>query len=242
MRNPNEIKIGDTTLDKVLENHLHWLKEDCKGWENMRADLRNADLSEIYLFGVNLKDAYLNGVNLSNADLRSVNFRNADLSEANLSNAYLIDSNLRNADLSEANLSNANLKSADLRGANFQNAENVPFIPYTCPDFGMFIGFKKASGHIIVLEIPEDAKRLSATGRKCRCNKAKVLEIQEYDGTKSDLTEVKSDWDRNFIYKVGKTATVDDFDEDRWNECTTGIHFYINRQEAVNHEKSYTLY
>ena len=99
----------------------------------------------------------------------------------------------------------------------------------------MFIGFKKASLHIVVLEIPEDAKRLSSTGRKCRCDKAKVLEIQNYDGTKSDLTEVSSDYNRMFIYKVGEMVSVSDFDENRWNECSTGIHFFINRQEAVNY-------
>ena len=124
---------------------------------------------------------------------------------------------------------------ADLSGADLSGAENVPYIPYACPDFGMFIGFKKASGYIVVLEIPEDAKRLSATGRKCRCNKAKVLEIQNIDGTKANVTKVASDYDSNFVYEVGKTVSVDNFCEDRWKECSHGIHFFINRQEAVNY-------
>ena len=99
----------------------------------------------------------------------------------------------------------------------------------------MFIGFKKASGYIVVLEIPEDAKRLSATGRKCRCDKAKVLEIQNIDGTKVNVTKVKSGYDSGFVYEVGKTVSVDNFCEDRWEECSPGIHFFINRQEAVNY-------
>lgn len=89
---------------------------------------------------------------------------------------------------------------------------------------------------IVELEILSDAKRLSATGRKCRCDKAKVLSIQNIDGTKSDLTSVASDKDKNFVYKVGETVVVDDFDDDRWNECSTGIHFFINRQEAVDYD------
>jgi len=129
----------------------------------------------------------------------------------------------------------ADLCGANLRGADLCDAKNVPYIPYSCPDFGIFIGFKKANNHIVVLEIPEDAKRLSATGRKCRCNKAKVLEIQNIDGTASGLTEIKSDYDSYFIYRIGEIVSVDDFDEDRWNECSTGIHFFINRQEAVNY-------
>ena len=139
------------------------------------------------------------------------------------------------ADLRDADLSDTDLSRADLRGADLREAKNVPYIPYACPDFGMFIGFKKASGYIVVLEIPEDAKRLSATGRKCRCSKAKVLEIQNIDGAKANVTKVASGYDSNFVYEVGKTVSVDNFCDDRWQECSPGIHFFINRQEAVNY-------
>ena len=159
----------------------------------------------------------------------------ADLRGADLRGADLRGANLRGADLRGANLRGADLRGADLRGADLSEAVNVPYIPYACPDFGMFIGFKKASGYIVVLEIPEDAKRLSATGRKCRCDKAKVLEIQNIDGTKANVTKVKSDHDSGFVYEVGKTVSVDNFCEDRWKECSPGIHFFINRQEAVNY-------
>lgn len=129
----------------------------------------------------------------------------------------------------------ANLRYADLSSAYLSDAKNIPFIPYYCPDFGMFIGYKKASGYIVELEIPEDAKRLSATTRECRCNKAKVLRILNTDRTIADITEVKSSYDNSFIYKVGEVVSVDNFDEDRWNECSTGIYFFINFQEAVNY-------
>ena len=149
--------------------------------------------------------------------------------------AYLSEADLRGADLRGAYLREADLSEAYLSGADLSGAKNVPYIPYACPDFGMFISFKKASGYIVVLEIPEDAKRLSATGRKCRCNKAKVLEIQNIDGTKANVTKVASNYDSNFVYEVGKTVSVDNFCEDRWDECSPGIHFFINRQEAVNY-------
>ena len=207
-------------LKVILENHKHWIYEDCDGWKEMRADLRNVDLRD-----VNLRCANLRNADLRNADLRDVNLRYANLSDANLSNA-----DLRNVDLRDVNLRCADLRDADLRGA-----KNVPFIPYACPDFGMFIGYKKASGYIVEIEIQEDAKRLSATSRKCRCNKAKVLRILNFDRTVADITEVKSSYDSNFIYKVGNIVSVDNFDEDRWNECSTGIHFFINFKEAVDY-------
>jgi uncharacterized protein YjbI with pentapeptide repeats len=188
------------------------------------ADLRSADLRY-----ADLRYADLRSANLSSANLSSANLRSANLSSANLRSA-----NLSSANLSYADLRSANLSYADLRSANLSYAQNLYF-PYSCPDFGIFIGWKKASGYIVQLEIPEDAKRCSATGRKCRCNKAKVLGIYDYKHNLTDVQEVSSDRDKNFIYKVREIVSVDDFDEDRWNECSTGIHFFINFQEAVNY-------
>lgn len=215
MRRPKDIKIGVFTLAEILERHLHWMYEDCDGWEDMRANLSFA--------------------NLRDADLSYSDLRDADLFSADLRNANLYYANLRNANMCNANLRNAYLSYAYLRDAKLGGAVNVPFIPMACPDTGSFIGFKKASGHIVVLGIPEDARRLSATGRKCRCDKAIVIRIQEMDGTASSLIEVRSDRDSSFIYKVGEMVSVPDFCEDRWQECSAGIHFFINRQEAVDY-------
>ena len=227
-------------IKDVLEKHQHWLNKDVEGWKNMRADLREADLYEANLCGADLCGANLYKANLCEADLRGADLCGADLYEANLRGADLCGANLYKANLCEADLRGANLCEADLYKANLceadlRGAKNVPFFPYACPDFGMFIGFKKAHGHIVVLEIPEDAKRLSATGRKCRCDKAKVLEIQNLDGSKSELLKIESDYDSSFVYKIGEIVEVANFDEDRWNECSTGIHFFINRQEAVDY-------
>jgi hypothetical protein len=104
-----------------------------------------------------------------------------------------------------------------------------------CPDTGSFIGFKKASGLIVKLEITADARRSSATGRKCRCDKAKVLEIQNKDGSVADTTSVVSSYKKEFVYRVGEIVEEPEFCEDRWNECSEGIYFFINRQEAVNY-------
>ena len=157
----------------------------------------------------------------------------ADLSGANLSEANLSWANLIGADLSGADLSGADLSGANLTNVKYN--ENTAFFALCCPEEGSFIGFKKAGGKIIKLLIPEDSKRSSATTRKCRCSKAKVLSITEIDGSDSGITEVCSDLDERFIYKVGETVSVSDFDENRWNECSTGIHFFITRDEAVKY-------
>ena len=195
----------EAELNEILRNHKHWLMKDMVGWEKMRANLFEA--------------------NLCGADLYEANLREANLRGADLRGAYLYGADLRGAYLYGANLC----------GANLCGADNIPFVPMTCPDAGTFVAWKKANGYIVKLEIPEDARRSSATGRKCRCDKAKVIEIQELDGSPSELTEVASGYDRNFVYRVGEIAEEPKYNENRWKECAPGIHFFINRQEAVDY-------
>jgi hypothetical protein len=104
-----------------------------------------------------------------------------------------------------------------------------------CPDKGSFTAWKIAQGHIVKLLIPETARRSSATGRKCRCDIAIVVAIETIDGHPSGRESVASDYTSTFVYKVGETVTEPNFCEDRFQECAPGIHFYINRQEAVNY-------
>ena len=163
------------------------------------------------------------------ADLSGANFCGADLRGADLRGA-----NLCGADLSMANLRGANLRGANLCGAYLHESKGVNY-PMTCPEKGSFIGFKCVRNNLIVeLEITEDALRSSATGRKCRCSKAKVLSITNIDGTESNTNSARSIWDPDFVYTVGETIEVPNFDTNRWNECAPGIHFFITRQEAVD--------
>ena len=154
------------------------------------------------------------------------------------SDAYLRDANLCGADLRGANLYGANLRgadlsSADLRGANHN--EGTGFLLPQCPSEGSFIAWKKASDYIVKLLVCEDAKRSSATTLKCRCSKATVLAIENCDGTRAEVNSVNSDHDNSFVYTIGETIEVKDFDEDRFNECSSGIHFFIARESAVKY-------
>ena len=158
-------------------------------------------------------------------------------SEPDGERADLSNADLRYANLRYANLSNADLSNADLRYAYLSNAENI-HIPINCPEKGSFIGFKKAMTDkeevIVELLITEDAKRSSATSRKCRCSKAKVLSITSLD-EKENFNKAYSSFDSEFVYELGKTVEPDLFNEDRFDECSNGIHFFITRQEAVDY-------
>ena len=173
---------------------------------------------------------------LSGADLRYANLSYVDLSGANLSGADLSGADLRHADLSGADLSGANLRHADLSGVSYNEATS--FFALQCPEEGSFIGYKKCNKYIIKLQITDNAKRSSATSRKCRASEVLVLDIQNIDGTPSGLTEYlyKDDYTKNgTLYKIGGITKPNSFNEDRWNECSNGIHFFITREEAVNY-------
>lgn len=163
---------------------------------------------------------------------KRIDLKGADLTDANLTGANLTDADLRGANLKGANLTYANLTDAILTGADLSNC--IISYPLNCPEIGSFVGWKKAKGLIVKLEICEDALRSSATTRKCRCSKAKVLAIETLDG-KSGPNQVASTFDENFIYRVGEIVEVKDFDVNRWEECSTGIHFFITRDEAVRY-------
>ena len=171
------------------------------------------------------EDARVKGerANLTGADLRYANLRYA---------------NLRGANLTRANLNGANFECANFNNANLDGAKNIPSSVavrlMVCPEVGRFIGHKKANGCYIKLRIPASAKRSNATTRKCRCSKAFVVEITNIK-TGEEVSEIASDYDENIIYKKGKYVLPDYFDENRWDECGNGIHFFMTREEAIRY-------
>ena len=162
--------------------------------------------------------------------------------EAVKNGAYLRGVNLGGANLGGADLVGANLGGANLVGVNLGGAKNVPFIPMACPTDGEFIGWKKVQdngiSYLVKLLILKDAKRSSATGRKCRCSKARVLDISALQDGKEGPKEhkiINTSYAPYVTYEVGNVVEPDSFDDDRFNECSHGIHFFIDKQEAINY-------
>ena len=197
--------------------------------------MANANLAGAYLAGACLAVADLTGADLTSADLTSADISWADLTGANLASAILIGANLKEANLKEANLAGADLYGAILDAAHLNGAQNIPYIPLACPSEGAFVAWKKVGGkYLVKLQIPEDARRCSATTRKCRCDKALVLDITSLDG-EEHYDEVTNTNYKETIYKVGEMVYPDSFDENRWNECSHGIHFFVNKEDAINY-------
>ena len=148
--------------------------------------------------------------------------------------------NLSGADLSGANLSRANLLCANLSRANLSGAKgfNGWHLFRVVPTEGQFIGYKKvndsASGKfILTLLIVEDAKRSNAPSeRKCRCSKATVLKAETLEFKPTAITRFASSHDVSFVYEIGQTVEVKDFDENFHEVCAPGIHFFLTKEEA----------
>jgi len=214
-------------LPEGLESGLalrHALEKACASRANLSgANLSRADLSRANLSGANLSGADLSGADLSRANLLGAYLSRANLSGANLSGAYLLGADLSGADLSGAYLSRANLSRANLSGA--KDAELVIAQTRILPE-GSLIGWKKCQNGVIVkLSIPADAKRSHAFGRKCRAAFVDVLEV-------IGAETARSSHNPDVIYKAGARVVPDKFDENWQEECSSGIHFFITKEEA----------
>jgi hypothetical protein len=212
----------------LFKHELETIKDALIAAVSQRADLRGANLRGADLRDANLRSADLRGADLRDANLRSADLRSADLQYANLQYADLRGANLRSADLQYADLRDANLQYANLRSANLRSANlrSVIGLYPIVPEEGSFIGFKKLSnGSVAKIMIPEDAERIGGyTGRKCRAQKAVVIEGTGF-----------SQYDSKFEYKPGVILVPDEWDNDPRVECSHGIHFLLTRKEAENY-------
>jgi len=200
---------------------------DLRGADLRGANLYGANLRGANLYGADLRGANLYGANLYGADLRGANLYGANLRGANLYGADLRGANLYGADLYEANLSGANLSGADLRGT--KSAELAIARTRILPDTGDIIGWKKCKNKVIVkLLIKSETKRCHAFGRKCRAERATVLEVFGAD-------KGISNHDGKTEYAAGQEVVCDVWGEDWTVECSGGIHFFITRLEAENY-------
>ena len=213
-----------------------------------KANLTFVDFHKASLVCARMDDSDLRGASLTKTDASFSNFDSADLRgvsifESKLDYARFIYANLEMSTIVDCSceyiaLQGANLSRAAIANCKFVNCTcdaSTAFFTLQCPEEGAFIAWKRCSDWIVKLQVTERAKRSSATSRKCRCSEALVLDIQNLDGTTSNLKSVCSDYDSSFVYRVGKIVRVDNFNENRWSECTAGIHFFITREEAVNY-------
>lgn len=198
---------------------------DLSGWDLSNMDFTLSSLQNVVLSGVDFHDSSVENALFDGCTLHGANFQNANMKTASF----------RYCDMGECNIKGANLYGAVLEYADLEGIvsdEMTQWFRLRCPEKGPFLAYKKCvNDRMVQLLVPADAKRTSATLPSCRCSKAKVLTIKSFD-FKENFEEAWSLVDENFVYKKGEWVEVKDFNEDRWMDSTTGIHFWMSREEA----------
>ena len=226
-------------MEKIsFEQFKNKIKQGEKDFTNLI--LENMNLENYDLSDMNFSHSNFINANLSNVNFYSSQLVNVLLDDCNLQNANLKNANLERASLRRVNLTYAYIRGAILYAAVLENAilDNIIFDDKTenfrihCPEQGAFVAYKKGLDNLIIkLLIPSDARRVSSTMNCCRCDKAKVLEIKNFEGTKF-FDEAWSTVAENFCYKLGEWVYAENFNEDRWYDSTGGIHFWMTEDEA----------
>ncbi len=228
-------KISEEELNTLLSRRKEGERPVLTECEFRDMDLTGRDLSKMDFTLCSFQDVVLNAVDFSGGNVENALFdgcpmRGASFRGGNMRTASFRYCDMRECDIRGADLYGAVLEHADLAGV--VSDEDTKWFRLHCPEKGAFLGYKKCvNDRLVQLLIPADAKRTSATLRSCRCSKAKVLTIKSFD-YKENFDEAWSLVDENFVYKKGQWVEVKNFNEDRWQDSTTGIHFWLSREEA----------
>jgi uncharacterized protein YjbI with pentapeptide repeats len=255
------INLCDANLQKANLKGAFLLRANLQNADLFRTNLKGAflwgaNLQNAYLELANLEKARLCGASLRAAKLYKTNLNQADFEEAYLCEANFYQANLQNANLKkiclkgadfcQANLQGANLEEADFQGTNLEraNLQNAKLSKFQIPQRKSLIVYKKLRGSAIAtLRIPSRAARtvsllssspeMRAQGKfgKCRAERAFVVAIEDREG--KPVRAGHSFYNFNLIYEVGKEVRpTQNYNSDIRIECTSGIHFFMTKEEA----------
>ncbi len=231
-------EIRNSIFDKVI-----FIKNKFKGAYFVHVSFKRSLFKENLFERTIFMDCDFTGASFRMQSFVECKFVNCKFANTFLNYVPFVDCGFRKCDFTMADMPNY------FRPNCMEDCINVPYMPMACPDEGEFIGYKIAVWEngkrsqpetyyvLVTLRIPSDAKRSAAGGRKCRCNKAEVIAIEPVEKKYKGMTMYAacSIHDSSFKYRVGEEVFVQEFDEDPWNECAPGIHFFMNKKEALSY-------
>lgn len=196
------------------------------------------DFNEDYLTRCTFENCDFQDSDLHNVSIDNSTFKECDFMYARITSAWINESKFDKSSFCEAVLTDADFSNCKFIDVKYD--ESTSNFALNCPEKGAFTAFKKAELYdgqrvIVELKVPAKAKRSSATSRKCRVSEAKVVAITSLDGKVSYKCNAYAMRTKFFVYTIGKTVKVANFETNRWDECAPGIHCFITRQEAVNY-------
>lgn len=186
--------------------------------------------------------------NFVNTTFYKCTFRNVTFGCVLIEDSKFIECTFDNAIFTSCSIENVTFEncigvetiSGTVHGNWVAHCEGLDSVPLVCPKDGEFYAYKAVCGvdsdliGIAKLRIPADAKRSSGLGRKCRCSKAEVVDIWTWGYPSKHWDMARSFYSPLFVYSVGKSVKPvgEKFNENRWDECSSGIHFFMTEGEA----------
>lgn len=169
-----------------------------------RFDFRNCDLHFAVFHNVSFGDCYFYRLITQLTRFENCDFTQAYMTDFTFDNCVFSQCNFTRCDMENVVFKSCSFIDCDFKGAELPpffyphqmiGCKNIPYMPMACPEEGEIIGYKIASSKqiqnlrnflshrknlapanvLVTLKIPDDAKRSSAGGRKCRCDKAMGL-------------------------------------------------------------------
>ena len=213
------------------------------------ADFKSSNLRDCTFYKCRFDETVLSFAIFNRCHFRDCIFNGTRMNSAVVTGSDFYATLFRTVHFIDAVFDNTLIKDANFSVPKGLLQFKCPPIPETvCPPVGAFIGWKKALGPdglpvLIKLQIPANAKRVNSFERKCRCSKAKVLEIR-YIGNEmyrnfkngGPPQMAISHYNRSFKYEIGKIVEPDYFDDDVFKICSSGIHFFMDPREAENYK------
>lgn len=256
-----EADLSEMDMKRVWFSNVDFTGSSFKNTDLFGATFKNCVLDKVNFDYTQLASAKFINCSMNHTDFWCVNMQSAEMNGCFADNPdrhrqetrfYQCDmrgSRLRYNHIKGVRFEHSTIMDALFDRNDFAEANRLP--PMVCPSEGAFIAYKKVRNvnqrkvkdyNIIAkLRIPAKAKRSSATTRKCRASEAKVLGFYKLDGTPIPSTAIKyarSEYDSSFKYTIGETVVPKKpFNEDRWSECASGIHFLMSFEEAVDYPR-----
>lgn len=244
------IDLRDKDLRKVDLSHL-----DLSGRDLRRADLREADLRGAKLTGANLSCANLACANLEGTILEFANLAEARLSNAKRKNLEFIRGKILDDPIVAYKYVKKDVVVKVSLGLdlceNWARVSVPMIIKLKIPKDSIVFcinGGKCRTNKVEVLELlkydpsmvdiayPMFMQRF-ANEKSIWGSEAFKVEIIDY----LDDDPAYSSYNHDFKYRLGQKKKVENFDLQYNIECSTGIHFFMSKEEVMDYIRKYAI-
>lgn len=118
---------------------------------------------------------------------------------------------------------------------DFTHLPTEAFIGYKAVEYSTTKTENGKDYAILAVQIPAYAQRVCATGYKARADQVRVLEAEDVEGHPLPIDITYYSGFYGAAYRFGETVHADKFDPNPLQGCTNGIHFFLDKQDAIDY-------